>query len=345
MVGPQSTERVAGFGVTPARVPGGLDPAQGDGLWPNAAAGFSEVVYNALGGTADDRADSINDQIDQVNFLLGRNDPYIAEDQILGSRWFATKAEDWLEVPDPARIRAVTGWEKAARVGGVAAASLVALLLATRGSGTATRTPSLPNVQPLGPGGNPPGGAPGAPSQAGRAFTGGRVAADDTARTAGGLVATTKPEQAYGGRSVDAFDSSDTSILPKPYQDAASVISTGKELPPRQVLYHYTDERGLNGITTSNYLNPSLWYAGTKDVRYGNGQYVSDIVPGTRTPEELSAAFLRSPYQGHRFTHYIEIDATDLGAINGRPGVYVIPNEKPLDLTRRILRNGRVPGK
>ncbi len=30
-------------------------------------------IYNALGGTADDRADSINDQIDQVNFLLGRN--------------------------------------------------------------------------------------------------------------------------------------------------------------------------------------------------------------------------------------------------------------------------------
>ena len=112
-----------------------------------------------------------------------------------------------------------------------------------------------------------------------------------------------------------------------------------------QVLYHYTNEVGAAGIVDSASLNPSLWRVGTKDVRYGNGQYVSDIAPGTRTLSELSYDFLRNPFQGNRFTHYVEIDATGLGAVQGRTGVYVIPNETPLDLTGRLLGSGKVPHK
>jgi hypothetical protein len=66
-------------------------------------------------------------------------------------------------------------------------------------------------------------------------------------------------------------------------------------------LYHYTDEAGMSGIVDSGELRPSLWYAGTKDVRYGNGQYLSDIVPGTKTPAELSRAFLRVPFSRPAF--------------------------------------------
>lgn len=113
----------------------------------------------------------------------------------------------------------------------------------------------------------------------------------------------------------------------------------------RQTLFHYTNEAGAKGITGSSSLNPSLWRVGTKDVRYGNGQYLSDIVPGTRTPSELSYDFLGQPFQGNRFTHYVEIDATGLGAVQGRAGVYVVPNEVPLDLTGRLLNSGKVPGK
>jgi hypothetical protein len=51
---------------------------------------------------------------------------------------------------------------------------------------------------------------------------------------------------------------------------------------------------------------------GTKDVRYGNGQYLSNIVPGTMTPAQLSRSFLGRPFHGSRFTHYVEIDATRL---------------------------------
>lgn len=124
----------------------------------------------------------------------------------------------------------------------------------------------------------------------------------------------------------------------------AAIVGEGG-VAGRQVLYHYTSEAGAAGIAESNSLRPSLWRTGTKDVRYGNGQYVSDIVPGTRTPAELSRDFLGQPFQGKRFTHYVEIDATGLGAVEKRSGVYVIRNDVPLDLTGRLLSSGKVPRK
>ena len=47
-----------------------------------------------------------------------------------------------------------------------------------------------------------------------------------------------------------------------------------------RTLYHYTDEKGLKGILEDEELKPSLKEVNPKDARYGNGQYVSDIVPG-----------------------------------------------------------------
>jgi len=48
------------------------------------------------------------------------------------------------------------------------------------------------------------------------------------------------------------------------------------------------------------------------------------------------------PFQGQKFTHYIEIEVTGLTVIHGRLGVWVIPNNHPLDLTNRIVRYGKV---
>jgi hypothetical protein len=107
-------------------------------------------------------------------------------------------------------------------------------------------------------------------------------------------------------------------------------------------LYHYTNEAGMNGIVDSAQLNPSLKALNPNDVRYGNGQYLSDIPPGTRTPSELSYDFLGMPFQARRFTNYVEIDVTGLNVVQGRPGVFVVPNEVPLDLTGRIVGNGKV---
>ena len=78
-------------------------------------------------------------------------------------------------------------------------------------------------------------------------------------------------------------------------------------------------------------------------MRYGNGQYFSDILPGTKTPAQLSRHFLALPYLGRRFTHDVAVDVEGLDVIPGRPGVFVIPNDDSLDLAGKIVGSGRVP--
>jgi len=107
-------------------------------------------------------------------------------------------------------------------------------------------------------------------------------------------------------------------------------------------LYHYTNEAGMNGILDSGQLNPSLKALNPNDVRYGNGQYLSDIPPGTMTPAQLSRQFINNPFQGARYTNFVEIDTTGLDIIQGRRGVYVVPSEVPLDLTGRLTNSGKV---
>ena len=92
----------------------------------------------------------------------------------------------------------------------------------------------------------------------------------------------------------------------------------------------------------SGQLNPSLKALNPKDVRYGNGQYLSDIAPGTMTPAQLSRQFVNNPFQGARYSHFVEIDTAGLNIIQGRPGVYVVPSEVPLDVTGRVTNAGKV---
>lgn len=106
-------------------------------------------------------------------------------------------------------------------------------------------------------------------------------------------------------------------------------------------LYHYTNEKGMIGIVESKRLNPSLRSSNPKDARYGNGQYLSDIEPNTQTPVKLAKKFINVPNK-YKYTHYVEIDVTDLNVIQGREGVFVIPNDSPLDLTDRIVSTGSV---
>ncbi|WP_407841416.1 HYD1 signature containing ADP-ribosyltransferase family protein [Streptomyces sp. DSM 116496] len=108
-----------------------------------------------------------------------------------------------------------------------------------------------------------------------------------------------------------------------------------------ETYYHYTNEAGHDGILESKSMLPSLKANNPKDARYGDGQYVTDIKPGTRTLGQLSHAFVRVPWAGQKFTHYIEIDTRGYDVVNGRPNVFVILNDKPLDLTGRIVSSGR----
>lgn len=110
---------------------------------------------------------------------------------------------------------------------------------------------------------------------------------------------------------------------------------------PKETLYHYTNEKGMNGIVESKQLNPSLKANNPKDARYGNGQYLSDITPDSKTPSQLAKQFINVPNK-YKYTNYIEIDVRGLNLTKGRDGVFVLPNESPLDLTGRLLDYGRV---
>src|SRR5260370_32915338 len=108
------------------------------------------------------------------------------------------------------------------------------------------------------------------------------------------------------------------------------------------ILYHYTDEKGLQGIISNGELLASTATRNPRDVRYGHGQYLSDIKPGAKTPAQLSRVFLNLPYFGHRFTHYVAIDISGLPLMAGRPGGFVVPNEETLALAGRIVAYGNV---
>jgi large repetitive protein len=157
------------------------------------------------------------------------------------------------------------------------------------------------------------------------------------------------PQSAYAGMSTTEFVDLKLSEYSSTKQEEAKIQisaqnsevdsnSNASEQPT--TLYHYTDEKGLNGILETNKLNPSLKSVNPKDARYGDGQYLTNIVPGSKTPNQLSRELVNNPFQGNKFTHFIEIKTNGLIVLEGRPGVFVIPNTEPLILSNRIVNYG-----
>jgi large repetitive protein len=120
-------------------------------------------------------------------------------------------------------------------------------------------------------------------------------------------------------------------------EGARAVLGATQVEKAASSLFHYTKEEGMQGIVKSGKLLPSLKSLNPNDARYGNGQYLSDITPGSKTPAQLSRLFINNPFQGARFTHYVEIDVSGLNVVQGRPGVFVIQNEDPLNLAGRLI--------
>jgi hypothetical protein len=118
---------------------------------------------------------------------------------------------------------------------------------------------------------------------------------------------------------------------------AAAVIRQGRQAT---TLWHYTDARGLNGIRVSDVLLPSLREANPQDARYGDGQYLSDVPPGSMSLAQLSRRLVGVPWQGRRFTHYVELDVTGLALVECRSCVILIPGREPLQLDGRIVSWG-----
>ena len=57
------------------------------------------------------------------------------------------------------------------------------------------------------------------------------------------------------------------------------------------------------------------------------------IRPGTKRPGQLSMIFFGMPFAGRRFSHYVSIETKRLDVTYGRPGVYVVKNAGPLDIS------------
>lgn len=115
------------------------------------------------------------------------------------------------------------------------------------------------------------------------------------------------------------------------------------EVKERVIMFHYTTAEGEQGILASQTLRVSTKANNPNDARYGDGQYISDIIPGTKNPAQLSKAFLNVPYQGRRFTNFVAIDVTGLNVLRGRDNVFYIPNASDLNLQGRIIGSGTVP--
>jgi hypothetical protein len=107
-----------------------------------------------------------------------------------------------------------------------------------------------------------------------------------------------------------------------------------------RTLYHYTNEQGLSGILATKSLLPSTRARNPRDARFGDGQYLTDIMPGSKRPGQLSRIFLGHPFAGKRFSHRIDLNVAGLNVLFGRMHVYVVPNARPLDISGRLVGHG-----
>ena len=133
-----------------------------------------------------------------------------------------------------------------------------------------------------------------------------------------------------------------SSIMQKQTVDPKAKVPVNAEGGSQgKTLYHYTNEKGMNGIVDSKQLNSSLKESNFKDARYGNGQYLSDITPDSKSPAQLSKEFINVPNK-YKYTNCVEINVDGLNVVKGRDNVFVVPNESPLDLSNRIVNWGQV---
>ena len=107
------------------------------------------------------------------------------------------------------------------------------------------------------------------------------------------------------------------------------------------VLQHYTSASGRMGILREKAIWPSLRANNPKDARFGDGQYLSDIAPGSKRPGQLSRIFLGMPFAGRKFTDYVSIETEGLNVFFCRESVFLIRNSTALDISSRLVTHGK----
>lgn len=108
----------------------------------------------------------------------------------------------------------------------------------------------------------------------------------------------------------------------------------------RETLWHYTTEINQKSILRSGILEPSLRARNPRDARHGDGQYLTNIPPGTIPRTLLARRLVGHPGLWWRFTHYIQLDVSELDVVYCRKYVRLIPNHEGLDITNLIVSWG-----
>jgi HYD1 signature containing ADP-ribosyltransferase len=125
------------------------------------------------------------------------------------------------------------------------------------------------------------------------------------------------------------------------------------------ILYHYTTEAGLLAIMESGVLRPSLDRGNNTDVKYGEGQYFTNISPDIITCEsrsqmtstqvesgqislrQLAGRIMAGTLTLNRFYYFLELDVSGLIIdYTDNPYIYLHRSKTNLDVSDLIIRSG-----
>ncbi len=102
-------------------------------------------------------------------------------------------------------------------------------------------------------------------------------------------------------------------------------------------LIHYTSKKGYEGIIQSQEIRPST---GNINARYGDGQYLTDLLPSNYTAGQVSRRLYGIPWNTQKIQYYLKIDVTGLNVIQNAPHNFLILNNTPLNINNRIIESG-----
>ncbi|MDD2927684.1 MAG: HYD1 signature containing ADP-ribosyltransferase family protein [Candidatus Omnitrophica bacterium] len=88
------------------------------------------------------------------------------------------------------------------------------------------------------------------------------------------------------------------------------------------VLYHYTDQSGYDGISSTNTLMPST--DTMTDSTYGKGHYFTDLEPN-ECERQIASYCWQNKFMTFKVQYYLKLDIPDYVKKYCRPHVYLVP--------------------
>jgi hypothetical protein len=121
--------------------------------------------------------------------------------------------------------------------------------------------------------------------------------------------------------------------------------NTDTRAPNAQILYHYTTLLGAEGIIASQFIRSSLTNFGkpsgnARDAVFGQGVYLTNIPPGSRSNQALGVLFKGVPNK-NLFTNFVAINTKGLVVSpTTKTGIFVVPTVTGVFVAGRIVDAG-----